>query len=635
MADLKYDAYPDTLDFRDRMFRPTLIDVPPEKNLDDYIKIGVPHLYQKEGACTGFALATVCHYLLRMREVRSDKTEVSPLMLYEMAKRCDQWPGEAYKGSSARGAMKGWHKHGVCERDLWNSSTINNLRLTDKLAEDAAKRPLGTYYRVNHKDLVAMHTALAEVGILYATAIVHSGWNKDNVKNDGVIKFDEKKITLGGHAFAIVAYDEQGFWIQNSWGEDWGKKGFGRIGYDDWLKNGMDVWVTRLGVPVRPYIKKVTAGLSFDAKQISSYTYRELRPHIISIGNDGRPYEGGTYGTNAGDIQEILKNDIPNITGNWAKKRILLYAHGGLTSQSDAVNWVENNMNRFLNNEIYPLVFAWRTDLLSGIIYLLEDAMRSTYRVEGFLDNIADFMLDRIDDSLELFLRTIGIGKVLWDEAKENAKLATKSPQGGARLVLGHLDNWMKQDPSVEVHIAGHSAGGIFQATLAQMFATDGLISGGPMNGETGYGQKINTCTLWAPACTSALVKDTYSQVLKPNGKLDKFALFTLNDGNEQGDNTGGIYNKSVLYLVSNAFEEPGFRIPLISPDGEPFLGMEKYINSDADLTAFVSSPHVDWVKAPNNMPLGDPNASHANNHIDFDNDERTLQATIARILAP
>lgn len=75
-----------------------------------------------------------------------------------------------------------------------------------------------------------MHAALAEVGILYATATVHSGW---------VIPLET--TPLGGHAFAIVAYDTQGFWIQNSWGPDWGLRGLAHISYDDWLSNGTDV----------------------------------------------------------------------------------------------------------------------------------------------------------------------------------------------------------------------------------------------------------------------------------------------------------------------------------------------------------------------------------------------------------
>ena len=40
---------------------------------------------------------------------------------------------------------------------------------------------------------------------------------------------------LGGHAIAIVGYDDEGkYWIvKNSWGEDWGENGFFRISYDD------------------------------------------------------------------------------------------------------------------------------------------------------------------------------------------------------------------------------------------------------------------------------------------------------------------------------------------------------------------------------------------------------------------
>ena len=77
-----------------------------------------------------------------------------------------------------------------------------------------------------------MHSALAEVGILYATGTVHEGWGQ--IGADGVIPFTAE--ALGGHAFAIVGYDERGFWIQNSWGRDWGKGGFALISYDDWLR---------------------------------------------------------------------------------------------------------------------------------------------------------------------------------------------------------------------------------------------------------------------------------------------------------------------------------------------------------------------------------------------------------------
>ena len=81
-----FDARPDTVDFRDRMFEATLVEVPPRISLADYQQWKVPILDQgREGACTGFGLATVANYLLRGRKVDPDPAAVSPRMFYEMA----------------------------------------------------------------------------------------------------------------------------------------------------------------------------------------------------------------------------------------------------------------------------------------------------------------------------------------------------------------------------------------------------------------------------------------------------------------------------------------------------------------------------------------------------------------------
>ncbi len=202
-----FDVRRDTLDFRDKMYVPSLIEVPTEWELQRYRELRIPILDQGfEGACTGYGLATVVNYLLTTRKVVSDCNPVSPRMLYELAKRYDEWPGEGYSGSSARGAMKGWHKHGVCSEQLWPSVPSKNNRgqlisgLNDARTADALRRPLGAYYRVNHKDVVALHAANAEVGVLFATSNVHQGWTKPG--DDGLIEYSD--TLLGAHAFAIV-----------------------------------------------------------------------------------------------------------------------------------------------------------------------------------------------------------------------------------------------------------------------------------------------------------------------------------------------------------------------------------------------------------------------------------------------
>ena len=319
------DARPDTLDFRDRMFEPTLIEVPVRRPLQEYRRIGIPILDQgAEGACTGFGLSTVVHCLLRTRKVVPDRAQVSPRMLYDMARRYDEWPGESYDGSSARGAMKGWHKHGVCSARHWKYQGKQTQPLFTDRFRDALRRPLGAYFRVNHKDIIAMHAAISEVGVLYATAQVHEGW--DNVDRTGRVAWNEDTKILGGHAFAIVAYDERAFWVQNSWGADWGFHGFCQITYDDWLANGSDVWVARLGAPIELRERvSVSRGVGVAAQGTRSYVFCDLRPHIISLGNNGALRTDGTYGTSKDDVEEIF-NHIAKQPAD--RRRLLIYAHG-------------------------------------------------------------------------------------------------------------------------------------------------------------------------------------------------------------------------------------------------------------------------------------------------------------------
>lgn len=621
----RFDARPDTLDFRDQMYQPTLVEVPERIPLEAYRKVGVPVLDQgEEGACTGFGLATIVHYLLRTRRVDPSRVTVSARMLYHMARRYDEWPGEKYEGSSARGAMKGWHKHGVCRDALWpHRAGDAQCALSGEHAQDAIRRPLGAYFRVNHKDLVAMHAALAEVNVLYATALVHDGWMK--ASRTGAIPYSGTK-QLGGHAFAIVAYDGIGFWIQNSWGRRWGKGGFGRISYDDWLENALDVWVARLAVPIELEARRsAAAGVSPGAERATGYSYADLRPHVISIGNDGRLRDAGTYATNAAAVREIVERDIPNVTRSWKRRRILLWAHGGLVGEQGALQRLAEYRTQMLPHEVYPLAFVWRTDYWTTLTNILEDARRRR-RPEGPLDAAKDFLLDRADDLLEPVGRAL-TGHAQWSELKENALLATRSAEGGARLVAELLAKRIASGGRYELHLLAHSAGSVFQAPLVQLLETgasaDGAYTAPPV--------KIATCTFMAPAITTKLFRQLVLPAIR-GGSVERFTLVTLTDSAERDDHCANIYHKSLLYLVSNAFEDTP-RIPILRPDGEPLLGMEKFVRKDAAIRALFAGKKHEWVLAPNDADAGSTLASRAKRHGDFDDDESTVRAVLARIL--
>jgi hypothetical protein len=624
------DARPDTLDFRDRMYEATLYEVPTSKPLKDYLKVGVPILNQgKYGACAGYGLATVANYLLRTRKVVPDKATVSPWMLYAMAQDFDEHDAAAgYAketdpdvGATARSAMKGWQKYGVCQENYYTNK--GPCKPNAELVADSRLRPLGSYFRVNHIDVVAMHTALSEVGVLYATALIHSCWYKPD--KNGVITFSPD--VEGGHAFAIVGYDKQGFWIQNSWGTNWGAGGFGKITYDDWLQCGTDVWVARLGVPIE--LKTVTAAAMLSTPmtvQSNGYAAPELDPHIISIGDKGMLRTNGAFSKSADEVRNLFGKDIPQFvkTSGWTRKKLVLYAHGGLVSEDAVVPRIADYWATMEKEEAYLVGFVWHTDYLTTLEEILKDVVRSV-KPEGILSGAKDFLWDRLDDTLEPIAR-VASGKSEWDKMKANGMAASENAQGGARIAAEGIRALLASDPAFEIHLVGHSAGSIFLAPLIKILTQE-------------FDLPIKTCTLLAPACTTKVFEQFYIPAAG-NGKLEEFALFTLDDNTERADNCAQIYHKSLLYLVSDAFEDQ-IRIPIMHPDGEPLLGMEKFIQETqinpgngqpVTIQRWLQDKNFDWIKSPNNEPEGSKDATQARHHGDFSTDRYALEAALVRI---
>jgi hypothetical protein len=200
----------DTPDIRDRMYEPALIQLKPTLNKRDF----VPKILDQgqEGSCTGFGLAAVINLLNSERH--NPDFMASPRMLYELAKKHDEWPGEDYAGSSCRGAIRGWKNMGVCSDDEWPYDVNNPGELTIDRAYKARSNTLGAYYRLR-AEINDYHAALNEAGALYVSADVHSGWENPETSEESdlaVIKPSSK--TDGGHAFAIAEQYQRWLGIQ-------------------------------------------------------------------------------------------------------------------------------------------------------------------------------------------------------------------------------------------------------------------------------------------------------------------------------------------------------------------------------------------------------------------------------------
>ncbi|HEY8881491.1 MAG TPA: C1 family peptidase [Roseateles sp.] len=633
------DARPDRLDLRDLTYRAPLRSLPSRWPMDAdlkrllpaYVKAGRILNQGNEGACTGFGLACVTNYLYWLRHINTPRSRmpelVSPRMFYELARLYDEWPGQDYEGSSCRGALKGWHKHGVCSFKLWRyplDKQGNGVFERPGIGwdEDATTRPLGVYYRVDKKSIVDMQAAIYEIGAIYVSSDVHDGWTLDATaaptSHDQLPRIPHQAQKTGGHAFALVGFNERGFVVQNSWGTDWGASGFAILSYEDWITNGTDAWAVALGVPQDlSDIKTVPTPAAPGAKSsgktaraaasgframagrglsdvgatlrvednprddpwpinhvFAHKPYQPLRTdeaytHTLVSGNDGQLMS--TDFTRARNDREGLAREIvAERPAAWFKAskdktaKLAIYAHGGLNNEVGAIQRIRVLAPYFLANGIYPLFFTWKTGPGETLKDMLEDLKHrivdSADRSEGWLDRMREVAAEAKDRAIEAVGRQFARG--IWSEMRENAEGGATADHVldlAARMLRELRDTLAKSGKTLEVHLVGHSAGSI-------------LI--GHLLGRLGGANPVRaaSCELYAAACSSGFAVQHYGAAAQAGVlSLDTLRLHVLTDANERNDGLPSaerdIYGKSLLYLVSRALDDIR---------KQPLLGMER-----------------------------------------------------------
>ena len=575
----------DSLDIRDLAYQPALIAIPDRIDPPDGIEV----LDQEsEGACTGFALAAVLNYLDVQRatnQTADRRGPVSPRMLYEMARKFDEWPGEDYSGSSCRGAMRGWQNMGVCRARDWPYSPNSPGRLTLERARAARATKPGAYYRVQPR-MSDYHTALVETGAIYVSAAVHSGWNSVDPE-DPVINYRQDNI--GGHAFAIVGYNDRGFWVQNSWGKDWGKRGLALWTYEDWQKNVMDAWVVRFAASTPEFHGGSVSVARGDADKARIRRTRrdEIAGHFVHI-DDGDFHESGRYFTSIHDINETA--DYLEEADRF--KHLVFYAHGGLNSPRASANRIAAMKPVFKANNTYPFHFMYDTGLMEELldVVLRRDGDRS--RAAG--------MGDIWDAGIERLTRVPG--RALWREMKEGARTPFLGNGAGTRSIAALLG---AARSDVKIHLVGHSTGAILLAHLLHRLT------------KFENARRITSCSLLAPACTIKDFQKYYAPLLSAPRRdfgINEMQVYNLSRRLELDDNVAQVYRKSLLYLVSRAFEEK---------KGEPLLGIEEHADGISRDVEFLYSEGPD----------GGESATHSTSHGGFDNDPVTMNSILMKIL--
>jgi len=550
---------PDALDFRDLPFRPN-IAVTPKPRLFPSLQLDVKS-QGDTSACTGFSLSLVVEYLLR--RAQREHSTVSPYMLYSMARRYDEFPGSKDEGSSLRGALKGWYKHGACVDSLWHTG-VSMPPVPDNPKKDwwldAVKRPLGAYYRIQAKAIRDIHAALNEVGIVYASAVCHSGWDEGMERKQpsrrprsfrsSIWTIPPRKAARddGGHAIALVGYNERGFLVQNSWDRSWGTWGYAILTYDDWLENAMDCWVAQLGVVTEDHRAIARSSTLRTDKagrvELAASTVlrdREISPFVVSMCESGKLSSNGVFRTTSDDVRAIVDVHLNKARSAWGlggkPLDVCVFVHSGLTDDAEAAasaaRWI-----RFLYEErIFPVFMLWQKDLLGRVVAGIEGVVRDMPSMPGAA--AADWSAERwFNQRIER--RLAPQGTHLWNQVKHDAAAISTSADSGAVLLFSDFSRSVQTKQPLRLHLVAHSAGSQVVAHMVDTVVPLGI--------------RFQSMSLLAPTLR---IDEFRTRVLPhiESGAVQRYQQFHLTDKAEREDPSCRPYGRSVLCLISESFE--------------------------------------------------------------------------------
>lgn len=154
-------------------------------------------------------------------------------------------------GAIIRDGIKSVASQGVCPETMWGYDVSKfAVKPPEECYKDAMQHQV-TSYRAVAQTLDQLKGCLAEGYPFVFGFSVYESFETAEVARTGVMTMPNlSESLLGGHAVIAVGYDDSKQWfvIRNSWGEEWGDKGYFYMPYSYIANQGLasDFWTIRM-----------------------------------------------------------------------------------------------------------------------------------------------------------------------------------------------------------------------------------------------------------------------------------------------------------------------------------------------------------------------------------------------------
>ena len=198
------------------------------------------------GSCTANALVGNLEFL--ERKAGHTVTDLSRLFVYYNERDMEGTINED-SGAMIRDGVKSLVKLGVCSEKLWPYKIACFTKKPSATCyKQAANHQVVSYHRI--VGLRQMRQCLAEGYPFVFGFAVYDGFESKEVARTGRLELPKAaEHELGGHAVCCVGYDDKAkrMLVRNSWGDDWGVKGYFTMPYDYIASNNLadDFWTLR------------------------------------------------------------------------------------------------------------------------------------------------------------------------------------------------------------------------------------------------------------------------------------------------------------------------------------------------------------------------------------------------------